>query len=49
MVPIERFRWYRTSFLRQMVPIKRFRWNKMVFALRLVLFERISGTNPFNM
>lgn len=21
----------------------------MVFALRLVLFERISGTNPFNM
>ena len=30
-----------------MVPVKRFMWNKMVFALRLVLFERISGTNPF--
>ena len=28
---------------------KRFSWDKMVFALRLVLFERIRGTNPFNM
>ena len=29
------------------MPFKRFSWDKMVFALRLVLFERISGTNPF--
>ena len=34
-------------FLLRFVPLERFSWNKMVFALRLVLFERISGTNPF--
>ena len=47
LVPIERFNWYGISLLWQMVPIERFRRNIMVFALRLVLFERISGTNPF--
>ena len=47
LVPIERFKWYGISLVWQMVPIERFRWNKMVFALRLVLFERISGKNPF--
>lgn len=47
LVPVERFKWYGISLLRQMVPIERFRRNKMVFALRLVLFERISGKNPF--
>lgn len=46
-MPFKRFKWYGISLLWQMVPIKRFRWYKMVFALRLVLFERISGTNPF--
>ena len=34
-------------FLLRFVPLERFMWNRMVFALRLVLFERISGTNPF--
>ena len=47
LVPVKRFKWYGISLLWQMVPIERFRWNKMVFALRLVLFERIGGTNPF--
>ena len=48
-VPRKRFRWYKISFVRYLVPIERFRRNIMVFALRLVLFERMSGTNPFNM
>lgn len=47
LVPIERFKRYGISLLWQMVPIERFRRNIMVFAFRLVLFERISGTNPF--
>ena len=29
------------------VLLERFMWNEMVFALWFVLFERISGKNPF--
>lgn len=48
-VPRKRFMRDKICYIWHLVPFERFRWNEMVFALRLVLFERISGTNPFNM